>query len=290
MPDAILHIGFNKCGSTALQQWLGDQSGALADQGIWYQRMDPRESVTCTNPHLQVLACSLADEEVPARPMNAVLGITDRTSQDRVAQTFRQDFEARVAKGGFSTWVGSSEALVSRNMSQGAITALANWLSSLFGRLRVVAYIRRPDAWLVSLYGHAGRRHGGNETLSDFATRVKAVPFAPILRKWENAVGRDALDVRLFREDWLKGAGLVEDFSTVLGLPDGQIQTRARRLNTSFRDGLRGLSPLSRGPKRPSLTDELRASIRHRNAEAMDWIEDTYFADHRDSFRSWAAG
>ncbi|MBY6118941.1 hypothetical protein [Mameliella alba] len=288
-PDAILHIGFNKCGSTALQQWLGDQASALADQGIWYRRMDPRDDVVCTNPQLQVLACTLAGEDVPARPMNAVLGITDRASQDRVAEDFRRDFEARVAKGGFDIWVGSSEALVGRNMTPAATQALADWLSSLFGRVRYVAYIRRPEPWLVSLYGHHKRRSGQDESLAEFAKRVGQAPFARLLGMWQQAVGPEALDVRLFREDWLRGSGLVEDFASVLGLPSGVVETRAKRLNTSFRDGLRGLMPMARAPKRPSLSAETRSAIANRNAETMAWIEGHCFADRRAEFRTWTA-
>ncbi len=288
-PDAILHIGFNKCGSTALQQWLGDQVDALADQGIWYRRMDPRADVVCTNPQLQVLACTLAGEDVPARPMNAVLGITDRTSQDRVAEDFRRDFEARVAKGGFDTWVGSSESLVGRNMTPDATQALTDWLTSLFGRVRYVAYIRRPEPWLVSLYGHHQRRTGKQESLSEFAQRVGQTPFARLLGMWQQTVAPEALDVRLFHEHWLRDSGLVEDFSTVLGLPTGAVETRAKRLNTSFRDGLRGLMPLARSPKRPSLPAETRNAIAARNAEAMQWIEGRFFADRRAEFRNWVA-
>jgi hypothetical protein len=290
MPDAILHIGFNKCGSTALQQWLGDQRGALADRGALYQRMDPRSDVICTNPHLQVLAFSLAGQPVPHRPMNAVLGITqgDIDSQNRVADAFRHSFEARVAQGGFDTWIGSSEALVARDMTPEAVGALTEWLSSLFERVRHVAYIRRPEPWMVSLYGHHRRKTKADETLSAFVDRVGSVPFARKLKIWEQAVGRDALDVRLFQEDWLKGAGLVEDFSTVPGLPTGSIDTRARRVNTSFKEGLRALSPLNRRPPRPRVPKELRDLIVRRNAEDMGWISNTFFADDQTDFRAWA--
>lgn len=292
MPDAILHIGFNKCGSTALQKWLGDHRNALLRQGVLYQRMDPRPDVVCTNPHLKVLAYSLAGLTLPPRRMNAVLDITDgdRTSQDRVAEDFRRAFEARVAEGGFGTWVGSSEALVSRDIPQAAVSALADWLSGLFGTVRYVAYIRRPEDWLVSLYGHAKRTHDLDETLSDFAQRIKRTPFAQVLARWETAAGRDALDVRLFEESWLTGVGLVEDFRAVLGLTDGAIDTRSKVVNVTYRRGLRGLPLLGRGMKRPALPTDTRDLVRRENAAAMDWIEGRFFADRCEEFRAWAGG
>lgn len=290
MPDAILHIGFNKCGSTALQKWLGDQSNALADRGIRYQRMDPRGDAVCTNPHLQVLAFSLAGQPVPYRPMNDVLGITrgDIDSQNRVADTFRRDFEARVAQGGFDQWLGSCEALVARQMTPEAVTALTDWLSSLFDRVQYVAYIRRPEPWMVSLHGHHGRQTQSKETLADFVSRVGETPFARLLKMWGAAVGPEALDVRLFQEDWLKGAGLVEDFSTVLGLPTGAINPRAQRVNTSFGGGLRALPFLNRRPPRPRVPKDVCDVIARKNAEGMDWIAKTFFSDRQKDFWAWA--
>ncbi|SNS81104.1 hypothetical protein [Antarctobacter heliothermus] len=289
MPDAILHIGFNKCGSTALQQWLSAQEDALLAQGIWYRRMDPRTDVVCTNPHLQVLAFTLADQPVPSRPMNAVLGIPegDRVAQDAVAHAFREQFEAQVANGGFKTWVGSSEALVSRFMTPEAISALADWLSGLFGNVRYVAYVRRPETWLVSLFGHQLRKTASPEDLTAFVDRFGPAPFARLLDMWRTAVGQEALDVRLFEESWLGGGGLVRDFQTVLDLPAGTLPTRSKRVNTTFRNRM---NPWSRAPKRPVLSAQTRDMIAQSNAEGMGWIESTFFADRQTEFRSWAAG
>lgn len=289
MSDAILHIGFNKCGSTALQQWLGARADALAGHGIWYQRMDPRPEVVCTNPHLQVLAFTLAGQPVPERPMNTVLGIAegDRAAQDAVAHRFREDFEGRVAEGGFRTWVGSSESLVSRFMTPEAAGALADWLSGLFDRVRYVAYVRRPDSWVVSSYGHKQRKAERPEDLAEFVEGVGPAPFARVLDLWRSAVGQDALDVRLFDESWLAGRGLVEDFQTVLGLAPGAMPAEVERVNTSYRSGR---LPWSRAPRRPTLPAAMRETIARRNAEGMTWIENTFFADRRAEFRSWAAG
>lgn len=291
-PDAILHIGFNKCGSTALQSWLGENADGLRAQGVLYRRMDPRKDVICSNPLLKVLAFHLAGQTVPHRAINAVLGIAqgDMTAQTRVATAFRADFEQRVAQGGFDTWVGSSEALVARHMTQEAVCGLVDWLSSLFGTVRVVAYIRSPAAWLVSLYGHHARRTNGAESLPDFLTRVGETPFEPVLRMWEQAVGHEAMDVRLFQEDWLTGSGLVEDFAKVLNLPDGAIDPRSKRLNTSYRSGLLGLTRTGRQPKRPELCEQSRARIARQNADSMAWIESTYFADRQAEFETWTAG
>lgn len=289
MPDAILHIGFNKCGSTALQQWLGAQEDALLARSIWYRRMDPRTDVVCTNPHLQVLAFTLAGQPVPSRPMNAVLGIPegDRVAQDAVAHAFREQFEAQVANGGFTTWVGSSEALVSRFMTPEAISALAEWLSGLFGNVRYVAYVRRPETWLVSLFGHQQRKTASAEELTAFVDRFGPAPFARLLDLWRTAVGQDALDVRLFDESWLDGGGLISDFQTVLGLPAGTLPSRSKRVNTSFRARM---TPWSRAPKRPALSAQTREKISQLNADDMSWVESTFFADRRTEFRNWAAG
>ena len=290
MPNALIHIGFNKCGSTALQKWLGENAPALADEGVVYRRSDPRADVICTNPQLAVLAHSLAARPLPQRPISTVLGISDAQSQNRVARTYQEGVEALAKAGGFRLFVASNEALVARHMDASIAGALADWLKRLFKDVRFVAYIRRPLPWLISLHGHATQLGETDRPLTEFLTRAPRAWFGPVLRVWHKAVG-DALDVRLFHESWLKGRGLISDFASVLGVSAQEPQ--AQPVNMSYKTpGLpihRRMGGDQRAlPPRPSVPPETAEAVRNANASDLTWIEDTFFATRRDEFRAWS--
>jgi hypothetical protein len=295
-PKAIIHIGFNKCGSTAIQKWLGDAGPELKDHGIYYKRSDPRPDVICSNPQMPILAYTLADQTTSFRPMNAVLGISkgNRAQQDTVAYEYKEAIEAIAACGEYDQFVASSEHLAARDLTDEAIAALADWLSETFSSVRYIAYIRNPAAWLVSSYGHAHRAGRTSETLDEFAKRVKTVPYGQLLRQWSSVVGETAIDVRLFDEKWLMGSGLIEDFKQQLETSGSLKAGDTTMVNTSWRSGPSGKwlrSLLSRKQKqmraRPQLELQEHQSLLHHNAHELDWIRATFFKDDTARFNAW---
>ncbi|WP_417206421.1 hypothetical protein [Antarctobacter sp.] len=294
MADAIVHIGFNKCGSTAIQKWLADSIPDLKRQGVFFQRTDPRPDVVCTNPHLSLLAYTLADQDAFAHPVHDVLGAPpgDRAAQDRVAMAFREKIETQAAEMPGRIFVFSCELLTARVLGDRPIAALVDWFRSVFVRVRAIVYIRRPEPWLVSLFGHEKLRDATQETLSDFVLRIRTASFASSLQSWNRALGPDLIDVRLFQEKWLSGTGLIADFVEALKVPGLLSGSDRSLINTGFQSTGRGLrslisAALGRGKQRPSLSPDVSQAVRSANADDMDWIENTYFSADRDRFRGW---
>ena len=296
-PDAVIHIGFNKCGSTAIQRWLGETASELEELGTCYMRTDPRPDIVCTNPHMLVLAYTLADQTIPFRPLNTILGFgkDDRVQQDIVAYEYKAALEVRISSDSCKQFVASSEPLAGRPLTVDVMTALASWLSDTFNSVRYIAYIRNPEAWMCSLYGHDIRGGRTSDTFEEFVQRVQTVPFAMLLKRWVSVVGKSAIDVRLFDEKWLTGPGLLDDFSQQLKVRDQLTFPALTGINTSWRSDARGswrkvfprMKASNRLPTRPRLSPSVSQALFERNIDELDWIEETFFKDRSAEFRTW---
>lgn len=298
MATAILHIGFNKCGSTAIQSWLADRRDALADHGFRFERSDPRPNVVCNDPQISMLAHDLAGELARSLPIYRVLGIDPdapdaKDVQHALARSYRIGVEDRVRRHPDDTFLFSSEYLTARILRGRQIACLADWLCDTFASVRVLAYIRRPEDWIISQHGQTRRQKMPSETLTDFALRVRTAGFARMLRQWHDALGPRRVAVRLFQERWLTNNGLIADFAEAIGYAGPRGGRRQALLNTGYRamGGWRSLMPtrLNGRTERPRLDQTAQEVVAQANAADMSWIEDTYFADRRPAFRAWRA-
>ena len=296
MTQAIVHIGFNKCGSTALQKWLSTNQGALAKEGFAYRRTDPRDDVVCTNPQFSVLAYTRAGQPLWPRRMNEVLGIdlADPASQQRVADTFARDYLAWVSEQeqDVHSVLISNESLGPRLNTPELVAGLDGWLTEHFDSARYVAYIREPVAWTISLFGHSMRRGMKQDDLADFAKRRQRTTFGRALRAWSEVVPAERLDVRLFDEAWLSGSGLVEDFCGCAGIDTSRVPMRMTLENRSFaKSGLLARLGLTRRLKeRPEPAPDAAQMIRDTNKDDMHWIQTTFFGSRESDFQNWLTG
>jgi len=290
MAEAIVHIGFNKCGSTAIQKWLADNIAALNQQGVGYKHTDPRADTICTNPQFNVLAHTKANETMPPVPVLSVLGIEvgDRATQDEAARKFEHEYREWLNQTDCSTYLISNEALGPWLRTPRLIAGLDLWTRHHIGPTRYVAYIRRPEPWTISLYGHEVRKGSTLNSLVEFASRINPVPYVASLQTWYRAIGPKRLEVRLFQEEWLAGKGLVEDFGKAIGADVSKLSNAAKLENLSYRDNMAGrYFNKWRAPKRPTLDAETRKTIENANATGMAWIQQTFFQGQEDRFRSW---
>ena len=294
MAEAVLHIGFNKCGSTAIQTWLEEQRGWLRDKGIFWDREDPRPRFACANPQFFVLAHTLARRPVPDLPIFHVLGLHkgDTDTQVRLAHEVLDRVQALATRDDLRTFVMSSEFFVSPHVTKAIPHHLHGWLQQHFERVRYVAYIRQPLPWLISLHGHLVKQNKMDETLEHFLTTHKAW-FRPRLELWRAGLPQGIeLDVRLFEESWLSGDGLLDDFAQLLGLTKAP-GTRAAPVNRVYRAPTAGLrqqisAAAWRLKPRPRVAPDLARLVHDRHADDMAWIAETFFAGRRDAFRAWA--
>ena len=294
-PNAIIHIGFNKCGSTAIQKWLAISKTELSRQGFLHKRTDPRPHVICSNPQYAVLAYSLIGALAPPRQINELLGfeIGNQVSQDKMAFAFRDKIEALATDNPDKTFIISSEYFVAEVMNEPEIKALVAWFSKTFQSVKYIAYIRNPAAWLVSLHGQNTRQGVTDGDFESFLDRKTSVPFSRILNFWKNAVGKDKLDVRLFNEKWLSGDGLIADFSEAIGYKAEKVARKSPLVNASFTNNslplLSRMQHMFRKPQeRPLIGQQMRARITLANSANLDWVCEEFFADKAIEFDRWS--
>lgn len=296
-PDAIVHTGFNKCGSTAIQDWLRRERGTLARHGFMHHHTDPLADVICSNPQFAVLGHTLAGELAPLWALNAILGFEtgDKTAQHIAAHAFKDRFEQSVTENADQTHVISSEYLAGRLFTGPAIAALSAWLSSIFASVTYVAYVRTPPAWLLSLYGQSAREGKRGESLDAFLNRLANVPFARVLRDWTAAAESACVNVRLFKQSWLSGTGLIDDFAAAIGYDAQPTGKRTALVNTNnSRSTLRSRIGRLLHPRSPRTSERLvldqaaQARILAANEHDLNWIKTEFFSDKTDEFDSWA--
>lgn len=152
---AIIHVGLEKTGSTAIQAWLDQKREDLLASGILVPR-----SLGAPN-HTRLVAACLDDGVVD----NLKAHFLSRQGQSEVEwrDGVRAGFEAEVAAvKGWSKLVISSELISSRLHTPSEIARLVDWIGRHVDRLHFVIYLRRQDELAVSRFssalraGHAG--------------------------------------------------------------------------------------------------------------------------------------
>ncbi len=199
-PKLILHIGFGKCGSTALQRFMLGAQDQLRAQGV-----------------------VLVDE---------TLGHPGRGRAKSVAQT---PLSALLTQVGARRQITTALRSVARKMEEHGDTAAilsceslsnASEYAELFGSLhgafdiRVLAYVRPQEDLLPSYWKQSGLVHG--RSLDEFiALRMRQGDpnYWHRLNAWMALVGHGRVSVGSLRRTALKNGDLIEDFCHRLDLP-----------------------------------------------------------------------
>ncbi len=207
----VLHIGYHRTGSSALQAFLFENRVALRQHGVVYpQPLAPRIS------HLEIARSVFPDR---------ITWLTeDYVFEDVLAHHRRVIDDAPAG----STIVLSCEELT---YFESAPERMAQLRAAFAGiETKVVAYIRRPADFLGSLYNYAVL-HGALLSFSDFI--VDQVPpdsakFSRRLAPWRQTFGEGHVIVRDYddlQED------LASDFLTAIGKSEASSLGRTRHGN-----------------------------------------------------------
>ncbi|MEM9268864.1 MAG: hypothetical protein AAGA78_08005, partial [Pseudomonadota bacterium] len=147
----VLHIGTHRTASTSLQTWLWLNRPALSALGVWYPRPQDRRGFRGAK-HGDLRLAALAEGRQSAR--------------DRFEPLLTAYFEA-IAQRGAPITVLSCEGWSAReNHFAPRFAPLAERFD-----VTVVAFVRRPDFWLESMYRHRIRlvEHAETRLFAQFA-------------------------------------------------------------------------------------------------------------------------
>lgn len=203
MKKLFLHIGFNKTGSTSLQQNLAANTAALSRQGILYPH-DRRAPYTQRWQHVP-LAAAIPGRHVPW------LSQVKRKTLDRAYETLF----AAVKGTPHDRLVISSESFggIDRDLKK------VRWVRDQFSDydITVVAYIRRQDSYFLSTYQESIKAGGTNPFNFDDHASIRGLHFAQRLEPWRQVFGPEKVVVRPFAPNFWSEGELYYDFLQVIG-------------------------------------------------------------------------
>ncbi len=232
--SCILHIGFEKTGSTSIQSFLTEHVERLQRLGHFVPRSLARDDGHCN--HLRLPAYALDDDKLDD-DVRLHFGIASR---DQLAG-FRNDthrlLEREIrTRGGGGTMLLSNEHLSSRLDREEELLRLRDLLGGFCDEFRIVAYLRNQVDVLESIYSEAIK--GGRcdiALIPDFSGDAE-IPwiareyfeYARTLQRWVRVFGQDRVEVRLFDRTTLRSGDAVADFLGCLAIEPSRFATLPR--------------------------------------------------------------
>lgn len=218
----ILHIGFHKTGTSALQEGFYANAETLAAAGLIYPK-----PLCKFESHIE-LPAALFPDEVP--------WVQEKYDLDEVCAHYA-NIVAEAPAG--SVVVLSSEELCRIDLRDEFLRALHDRLGNLPDTLtQIVAYTRDAVAFLVSLYHHEVRVRVFHEHFRDFVNghhvALENVRFDRRLEGWRATFGSENVLVQDYDQVVRQRGptGITEDFLNLMGLSDVALDIDDKFVNT----------------------------------------------------------
>ncbi len=200
-PKLFIHIGFPKCGSTTLQDFLVQVQGNLRNHGLVVVDQTLNHPGKSRAAHVAQLRLwkMLDSPEAPQEIKEALRNIA-------------QAMNEHGTKGA----IFSGEQLG----NHAEHSEYFRPARALFD-VKVIAYLRPQEAWLPSAWKQFGVREGKSlEDHLDGATRSYVPGFLRKLNAWAAVFGKENVYVNTLSRGSLYKGDLVADFCRALDLPD----------------------------------------------------------------------
>lgn len=210
---AVLHIGAEKTGTTALQAFLADNRAALPAEGYAYLQ-------SAGLPYNRKLATYCFNED-RSDDHHQVLGIVDADKRRPWAEQFCRDLdeEIRSLPESVHTVIFSSEHFHSRLFHIEEIQRLKDLLSPYFESFSVVCYLRRQDQMATSLYSTALKcGHSFPSILPGVTAQDHYYNAEVLLDKWAQVFGESDIHPRVFDRAEMIDGDLLKDFLHTAGV------------------------------------------------------------------------
>lgn len=225
MRKAILHIGLEKTGSTAIQEFLWINRHTLLDR---HQTWTPDYLGRGSQWLLAVLAYNRSREDELTNNLGSPAARMAKLEEIRKKITYSVNHQPA------NLFCFSSEHLSSRLTATEDIYRLKDFFSELFDDIEVVVYVREPIRMAISLQSTAVKLGHGVFRLPEPSQIAATLDFQAVIQRWESAFG-ERMRVRLYDER-LSEFDVISDFQTLLGLSSSLSSEiiRPKRINPSL--------------------------------------------------------
>jgi hypothetical protein len=278
----VLHIGANKTGSTAIQEFLRLNAAPLSRVGLIVASADLLPDSPVSGQQAPFVESLLADISTGAKIVEERI--------DGLMQGLPKGGRAILSAENLSNPGNRSPQLFAR-------TAQSH-------DTRVVLYIRRPDEFLLSSW-----RQWYSKTSDDFWAWIisaagRRCNWRTVLEGWEKVVPRDRITVRIYDRARLHKSDVISDLLQVLGIVEEQhdFQRPEGNINPSYSEAVMDFvkgNPLlfhdmhddhmyrvidqltgerfHRDPRESEITFEQRVALLKKYDDANNWVKNHYF-------------
>ncbi len=217
MHKAIVHIGTEKTGSTAIQNFLYKNESLLSTYGHYYPFQ------TCgliSNFRLAIYCLEANDPNLVAMDRRAanspdLVTFTEDPDQwrDNFAEAHIDQIRTIHNRHKDTTVIYSSEHFHSRIVKPVEVERLHEFLDLLYDQVDIIAYFRRQDRLAVS--SHNTSIQGGATNPFDFSNiegKTNYFDYLSLMQRWADVFGAQHVRAKVYERDRLIGNDVGHDF------------------------------------------------------------------------------
>ena len=217
MHRAIIHIGIEKTGSTAIQNFLYKNEKILSTYGYYFPW---RTCGLISNYRLVIFTCNKADPNLLSMGKtsytdhpNADFTVNPDTWRTAFTDDHLKEIRKIHEKHTSSTVVYSSEHFHSRVAHESEVQRLKDFLYQVYDHVSIIVYLRRQDKLAMSqentsIQGGAVKRF----SYSDVPTESNYFNFLSLVKRWSSIFREKHITVRIFEKNRLIGNDVGQDF------------------------------------------------------------------------------
>lgn len=205
--NIILHIGYNKTGTSSIQAFLDSKREELLQRDILY----PSTGIfDCAHYGISGLLIG--------KPLSKLV---------RADKQLVDDLRAEIVDAGSSCVVISSEYFIVANPIQ--IATIKDFLIETLGAksVKIVLYVRRHDLWIESLFNQEVKTQDNPAwelDIRDYFLHIlggqnPSLSYLETIDQWAKVFGSEAIVVRPFEREQFKDGDLISDFLTIFDKP-----------------------------------------------------------------------
>ena len=265
--QCILHIGTEKTGTKAIQDYLTIHRKNLRSEGVLY----PVGSELDFASHWEFVAAVHHQpwEQDLGRFYNILNSDDQAAFRDQLQSNLEAEFDAAPSA---DTLLISSEHFQSRLKQFRNVEALRDFLEPWADTFKIIVYFRRQDQLALSLLStrlKSSAQFKQKNIMAILRSSPRYYDYIGVYRKWSRAFGSDAIRARLYDPaHWLEG-NLLADFCNVAGIKyrghhDKVINRSLNRKGYQFLHALNNLTRVPYGDRSDPARESLVRAIARR--------------------------